>query len=151
MIFFGPKKCRKHEYNVVAFDSSFYTQYTDTEQKRQHHLRWLRCKHCGQRHMETDGATRHRGVEQAKNRWVEQNIVWLTAEGEVYDPDYECVTPPTASTMGTFKFKPITGTQRLLNQLRDDPEFRKLCHHQMVADAFGELETVVKMHENIDK
>jgi hypothetical protein len=148
---FGPKKCCKHDWRTVAFDASFHTQYSDVNTKKLHHIRWLKCKHCDERSFDRSTAKEHRGVEQVRNRWLEQNRIAITQEGEVYDDDYQLASPSTAKNFAEFHYQPITEVDKILRMLADNAEFQELCKHQMVADAFGELETVVKLHENLDK
>lgn len=148
MFFFGPKKC-KHDLRTVAFDSSFHTIYSDTKNKRNYHVKWFKCKHCGERSFDRGGAERHSGIEQVRNRWLEQDRITLTSEGEVYDENYQIVNNPGPNQWAEYRLNPVTDVDRLLRMLADSPEFQELLKHQMVADAFGELETVVRMHENV--
>ena len=50
-----------------------------------------------------------------------------------------------------WEYKPITDVGLALRNLNAMPQFRELRNkHQMIDDAWGELETVVKLHEDID-
>ena len=149
-MFFGPKKC-KHKWRVIAYDPAFNSTYGDEKNRVYHHVKYLKCKLCDERQFEDGGAGEtHKGVNSVKHRWLEQNILMMSAsDGEVYDPDYLPVN--TGSNWVTFEFQKLTGVQKILKILKEDQEFKKLAEHQMVADAFGELEAVIKMHEGIDK
>jgi hypothetical protein len=108
----------------------------------------LVCQYCGKRSFDRGGAERHTGVEKVYNRWIEQNTITVSVIGEVYHKDYH-LTKVDPGKWQTYEYKRVTGVDQLLALLKADSEFQELLKHQMVADAFGELETVVRMHENV--
>lgn len=146
----NPKPCRTHDYATVAFDSSFHTRYTDSNYKDEHHIKWLKCRVCGHRSFDRDGAYKHAGVEQVRNRWIENNMITLTDKGDVYHKhDYQVID--RGQNWKTYGFQPLIGVEQHLHNLENDSEFEKLLENQMVRDAFGQLQVAVKLHQGLDK
>lgn len=149
MWFLNRTKGCKHDYKTVAYDCGFKTNFTDTSEVIKHHLFWKKCSKCGDRTFEHD-SKKHAGVTQVKLRWIECNKIVGTTELDVYDPDYS--QKLKNQNWMSYEYKPMSGIECLMNHLKTDQEFRELYNkHQMVQDAYDELETVIKMHENIDK
>jgi hypothetical protein len=52
--------------------------------------------------------------------------------------------------LDTWKYKPVTGVDKILKLLQDDSEFQELCkEHPNVDTAFGQFDTLIKLHENL--
>lgn len=147
----------RHHWQVVAFDPGYCTRLTDRDNEQIYHqVTFQKCR-CGQRRMviEKDGsgigsADRHKTLNKAKHLWVETGRLQITDEADVYDPDY-VMTSPAKHSVRYWDYKPVTEVDKIIRMLKASDEFKELCKHQMVEDAFGELETVIKMLENIDK
>jgi len=146
-LFSKEKKC-KHDWKNVAYDCGFNTTYTDTQRTEYHDVYWTKCKLCGERGFDRPrDSLNHKSLTKAKMRWIELDMITGTKEIEVYDENYQLYN----QSSNIYKFQPMTGTQRILKYLKNDSEFKDLCNnHKMIKDAFGELETAVKLHENID-
>ena len=84
----------------------------------------------------------------AKHAWIEKNELRLTASSDVYNDDYVKISSSVA--LDVYKYQPVTEVGKILNLLKASDEFTELRKHTMIDDAFGELETVIKMHEGID-
>ena len=137
-----------HTYNVVAFDHGYHTTYGDCDEKTYHHITFSKCD-CGHRKVTvTPDRTQHGPITRARHAWIEQETLRITSKADVYDDNYQQTDVQTH--INTWEYKPITGVQKIVNSLRDDQEFKQLQSHQLVADAFAQLETVIKLHENID-
>jgi hypothetical protein len=147
---FNKHKCKWH---VIAFDHGYQTTFSDSATREKHNLTFSRCE-CGNRKMtgnEFGSASRHSSITKSMHRWVEMNILQLTDESSIFNMDYTCVRPATSTDVGTWYFRPLTGIEKLIKQLKQDAEFIALSEaNQLVEDAFNEFETVVKLHENID-
>jgi len=136
-----------HEYATVAYDAAFVTIFKDRADMH-HHLRWKKCRLCGDRSFDHDHAYKHTGVERVNNHWIENGVIMGTAKLEVYDEDYTLVSRPT-SGFEVWKYKQLTGVEKLINQLKEDGEFKELLKNQMVKDAMDELETIIQLHTNL--
>ena len=143
----------RHKWHVVAFDAGYLTTYTEGG-KSNHQLTFEKCR-CGKRRMvyhdsgyALDAARRHDKITKAKHCWVETGRLRISNEAEVYDPDYEMVSDPNHSVR-YWDYKPITEVGLILKKLKTNEEFQEMLQHKMIADAFGELETVIKMHEKL--
>lgn len=133
---------------VVAFDTGYNTKHADTSHQERHLLRWLRCE-CGKRSFAEGEGSSHRGVQIAKHFWIEQNEIFITPDGFVFHGDYKLVSKPT-DPLRRFTYKPLTDVQQALEALKENPHFQTLYQHQSVADAFGQLEVMVKLHDTVD-
>lgn len=158
-MFFKPKVC-KHKYSrVVAYDRGYHTTYTD-ESSLYHQVEFLECMDCGEnRHVSINAnfskreqgvGKRHSSIVAAKHDWIERKRLNLTSKSDIYDDNYACTEPMTVKVR-CWEYRPVTEMEKILIMLQENDEFQELCKNQMVADAFGELETVIKMHEGIDK
>jgi hypothetical protein len=149
----APKKCNHIDTRVVAYDWGYCTKYEGDDKKESHHLTYTICRECGKnRHV--SGKPAHLMIHAAMNNsillWKENGMLALTSKCNIYDENYES-TSPSHFEIKTWKYKPMTGVGRILKTLEDDPEFIELStSHAMVADAFGELETVIKLHEGMN-
>ncbi len=149
----------RHRWEVVAFDSGYSTSFPNGDDqddlKVYHMVTFQKCL-CGARRMEVEdrsyigSAERHKGLVKAKYCWVESGGLQITTQADVYSPDYEKVKS-LGPNIDYWEYKPVTEVGKILNQLKNNEEFQDLCKNQMVDDAFGELETTIKLHENIDK
>ena len=144
-----------HEWKTVAYDVGY--SFTDeNKRKRTFNVRYEKCS-CGERRFKVDKkpdpyheVDDHSSLAKSRERWVHGNYLQLTDDSEVFDADYQNTQPPGASSCGIWRYKPVTDVDVALTQLKSVPEFQKLRKHQMVDDAFKQLETVVAMHENIE-
>lgn len=149
------KSKHKHIFHVVAFDYGYYTTHVQTDTDDidiYHHITFQKCS-CGKRQFEYLKGGReamgHRGITKARLLWEEKGKLQLTKLADVYDDNYSCTKQYSDS--GIWEYQPITEIGKIMNMMRDNEEFQELCtDHQMVEDAWGELETVIKLHENID-
>jgi hypothetical protein len=96
------------------------------------------------------GAARHKTLNKAKHLWVEVGDLQISDDAEVYDEGYRMISHPQQQVR-VWRYKPVTEIDKILNMLRNTDEWKNLSKHQMVDDALGELETVIKLHENVDK
>ena len=145
----------KHKFYVVAFDSGYKTTYPDIEGQspKCHHLTFSKCD-CGERKMTESDTTKrgkyaspHIGITKSENLWVIKGILKLSSDADVYDDDYSVTA---TGGLDTWKYKPVTGVDKILKLLQDDSEFQELCkEHPNVDTAFGQFEAIVKLHENI--
>lgn len=144
----------RHRWQLVAWDPGYHVQ-DEAGTKRHFHLSFEKCK-CGARRLKTAkkpheyyDVENHKGAARAKARWETSGDMNASDEADVFDPDYVMVQQ--GNGINVWKYKPTSGVEKILKLLKNDPEFQTLCEkHSMVDDAFGELETVIKMHENID-
>ena len=147
----------RHKFYVVAYDHGYHTTYTDTENKVFHHSTFLKCD-CGCRTFHVKKSSKyssvnldtdtHGGLMRAKHAWIEKDELRLTASSDVYNDDYVKISSSVA--LDVYKYQPVTEVGKILNLLKASDEFTELRKHTMIDDAFGELETVIKMHEGID-
>jgi len=148
---------KRRQWFVIAFDPGFYTTLEYENDRKVSHDITFQESNFGERRM-TYGdnglrlsmAKSHSSITKAKHKWEQQGVIQLTVSGEVYSDDYVNIIAPQKDRTGTWKHKPITEVGLLMKQLADSPEFQEIRKHQMVADAYGELEAVIAMHENID-
>ena len=140
-----------HEWSVAAFDPG-YTTTNGGENSQKHHLQFETCD-CGERRLtgaSHSPASYHTGIIKAKHRWKETNKLLLSDEADIYNNDYQCTQPPTGSKLGTYEYLPQTGIQKIISVLKSDVEFVELHNnHTLVAEAFAEFQTVVKLHEGL--
>jgi hypothetical protein len=142
----------KHKWYVVAFDSGYTTNYTDTNEKVSHQLTFSACD-CGRRKLagnENRPASTHASVTKAMHSWIENNKLFLSDRGDVYHDDYQCTRLPATGALGTYEYLPLTGIDKIINSLRADSDFIKLHNNnQLVQDALTEFQTVIKLHEGL--
>jgi hypothetical protein len=157
---FRKPKSHKHEFHVVAFDTGYFTTYSDsgsdseTESSKRHHLTFSKCA-CGKREMTESERTKrsrhsvaHSGITHAEHLWVIKDILSISGDANVYDDNYYMTAKNT--DVNTWKYRPVTGVGEILKLLEDDSEFQVLCKEQPnVETAFGDFEAVVKLHENL--
>ena len=70
------KPWHEHDWELVALNDEYHTNYTDTGKKVNWHQRFYQCK-CGAR-KHTDNREkyqRHEGVDQAKQNWLDTGMV----------------------------------------------------------------------------
>lgn len=91
----------RHKNVLVAVNSEYYTNYTDTGNKEFHMMRFYQCEHCDKRHFETNYTkkfTNHTGIDVAKSNWLDIGVVPSSS----YDPRKDSRTytpePPTPTT-----------------------------------------------------
>lgn len=151
MSWFTKLQPHSHTYHTVAFDPSYATIYSDKTDKNYHRVAFEKCE-CGHRRItfgtDSYGCHSHKGITHAKHAWIEQHKLVITSDANIYDDNYQMTSAP--GQIQQWEFKPITGVQQIVNSLRDDQEFQKLQSHNLVAAAFEQLETMIKLHENID-
>ena len=156
-----PKPCKhRHHISVVAFDPGYHTKFTDTDDILTHHLEFQKCAACGENRcvVINDGfpayhkasAKKHSSIALAVHLWKEKNELQLSKEATVFCDDYETNTP-LPKDVRIWKYKPLTGIDKILKTLANDKEFSELASkHQMVDDAFGQLEVAVKLCSEAD-
>ena len=143
----------KHKFHVVAYDHGYHTSYTDTDTKTYHHATFSKCD-CGARKFDIEkstgysGTNTHGGLMRAKHAWLEKNELRITDKSDVYDDNYTLID--SSRSMYIYAYQPVTGVEKILNLLKNNDEFGELRKHQMIDDAFVQLETVIKMHENLE-
>jgi len=149
----------RHKFYVVAYDHGYYTTYTDSGTKTFYHSLFSKCD-CGCRTFQVKKSSKYSpssaytqaesrgGLMRAKHAWIEKNELRLTASSDVYNDDYVKISSSVA--LDVYKYQPVTEVGKILNLLKASDEFTELRKHTMIDDAFGELETVIKMHEGID-
>jgi hypothetical protein len=146
------KVVHKHTWYVVAFDSGYSTNYTDTKDNQGHQLTFSACD-CGCRKIagnENRPANNHVGVIRAMHSWIENNKLFLSDQGDIYNDDYQCTTMPVVGAVGTYEYLPITGIDKIMKSLKADSDFIQLHNNnQLVQDALAEFETVIKLHEGL--
>lgn len=150
---FQTKPKHNHTWQTVAFDTGYYTTYTDTKQKSKHHLRFDHCIDCGARQLVVENSTigetdNHDGVHRARHYWVTANILKLSNEADVFNYDYQ-MTSPASHNIRTWEYQPITDLGKILLMLKANDEFQELCKHKVVEDTFNQFETSLKLHENL--
>ena len=135
----------RHNWITVAFDEYKAKNATYGDQAVQ--VSFQKCTRTHQRRVLTKGIKRPHSLNIAVAAWVDHNYLLLKTDGDVIDDDYS-KSPKGIS--GRYDFRPLNGIEEMVEALRNDPKFKKVSNHQMVADAMEELETVIKMHENLE-
>lgn len=131
-----------HKWETVAIDTSLSWHYVrDPDRSFDHILLYQVCKHCGERQMDYDDPTED-GIKYAKeqstlvakirSKWVRAGIIPDRDRIEYVDPSYA----------------PMRGFEKIVGQLKRDPEFKDLLKNKMIDDALGQLEVAVKLHVN---
>ena len=113
----------------------------------------MACKKCGKRKLDRNGAWGGRSLPElniVEARWVDHNHIWLKSDGVCIDKEYE-LNRDKSYYGNRYDHKPLTKIEEMVLAIRNNPEFKKVANHQMVADAMEELQTVIKMHEGLDK
>ena len=150
---------RIQNWSTVAFDDGF-SSTSAYGSKIRHQLEFRLCRITGERDLRIDInlsrdtrelGRRHSGINKAKHKWIENGVLLLSDSAQVYNDDWECTIKPTDKSLGRWDHKPLTTVEQHLRNMKRCEEFRKLiAEHQMVADAYGEFETAVKLHSGID-
>lgn len=152
-----PKPCKHKNSRTVAYDPGYSTTVTDRDnEKINHHVEFVECAECGgNRCIAVKGAEilrsmaeRHSSIINAKHKWIENRQLQLTDDANIYAEGY-ITDSPSNWKVKIYKYEPVTEIDKIINLLKQSNEFTQLRKHQMVEDAFGELVTVVKMHENL--
>lgn len=155
---------RKQNWSTICFDPGCSTSSNGVEidhYVEYHHVEYRLCRITGERDVLTNTAqsqsikemaARHPSLVKAKHLWVERGELLVSKDAIVYDDDWECVVKPTDNSMGKWEYKPLTTVEQHLRNLERCAEFCELiAEHQLVADAYGEFETAVKLHSGLDK
>jgi hypothetical protein len=151
---------RKQNWSVICFDDGMTTSLGD-DIKIEHHVEYRLCRITGERDVRIDvnnhksareRSLRHGTIVKAKHQWIENGILLASNKAHIFDKDWVCVEKPTSTSLGKWEYKPLTTVEKHLRNMERCDEFRKLIEeHQMIADAYGEFETAVKLHSGIDK
>lgn len=150
---------RRQNWSTVCFDDGCHTNINDG--KIEHHVEYRLCLITGERDVRTDTAqsrriqevaAKHNSLIKARHYWIERGELLISNNAVVYNDDWTCVKPATDTSLGKWVYKPLTTVEQHLRNLERCAEFRELvAEHQMVADAYGEFETAVKLHSGLDK
>lgn len=145
----------KHNWRVVAYDQGMSTTF-GKQIKHKHSVSYRRCD-CGKREVVIDEhdsfkrsmAVNHPTINKARHMWLERDELMLTDEGAVFYDDYVCVPSPSGRAIHTWKRQPITGIDKIIKTLKEDPDYVALSKHSMVTDALDQFEIAVKLHTNL--
>lgn len=145
---------RIRNWQTVAFDTGFAVSDGDGG-RLNFHLQFDKCFNTGKRRvvcLKKPAAwiklENHDSASNISKRWEHSGELYLTTDAAVFDNNYKRVM--TSSHFEKWEYHPIGDMEQAIKHLKNHPEMRELCKHQMVEDAFKQLETVIAMHENID-
>lgn len=74
---FNRKPRHTHDWELVAVNDKYYTDYTDTDITKYWKMRFYKCS-CGERRASdnrTNTYTTHPGMQEAKNNWIDTGVV----------------------------------------------------------------------------
>lgn len=157
-------QCTHSDSLTLAFDTGYKTEFkmSDGSNSRtdQYHLSYKECLKCGKRFVK--GASwdlkivaserQHAGVQKSKLFWIDHNQLLLTPDSVIFEPTKFVISTdqPKLSGVTLWSRSGTTDIDQIFDELRTNKTFAKYVQHHMVADALNQLETVTKLHENID-
>ena len=66
----------KHEWELVALNDSYRTDYTDTGETKHWHQRFYRCSCGARKHSDNRGKyIKHEGIDKARDNWIDAGVV----------------------------------------------------------------------------
>lgn len=111
---FGIFRRHTHDWQLVAINDKYKTNFTDTGETREWEQRFYQCA-CGERN-HTDNRTRptdHKGIEKVKKNWVEAGVV---PAGSYYPGDQQGFIKPSDAIRE--EIDPVLKYQRTLEDMQ---------------------------------
>jgi len=152
---------KKQNWSTVCFDPGCSSIDDIDGVEVYHHVEYRLCLITGERDVRTNTAhpshiqemaARHKSLVNAKHLWIERGELLVSICATVYNDDWECVRKATDTDLGKWVYKPLTTVEQHLRNLERCAEFHELItEYQIIADAYGEFKTAVKLHSGIDK
>jgi len=135
-----------HTWITVAMD-----QYTSrgaklSEIPRQ--IKFCQCAKCKTRKVLRAGLSERSAtyaLNVAAKAWQDHNYILMSSSGRIISDDFR----PSKMDSVRYNYRPLNSIEEMIEALRKDPKYKKVSNHEMVADAMEQLETVIKMHENL--
>ena len=126
----------------MAIDTGITWIFKDEPNKSYNHILVYQINDkTGQRRMEYDDATEHgKSYAEAGNSIVAKLRSHWIRNGEIKRHKNSNITFYDSS------YAPLKGFQKWFDGAKNDEEIKPLLKHQMVKEAFEELETIIKLH-----
>ena len=146
-----PKK-HECEWELVAVNDRYYTDYSDTGEKVYHNQRFYKCS-CGKRHYKNnaDSYTKHQGMDKARDNWIDAGVV----PGNSYHPTQD-TNYVKADTLEREQIDPVLAYQKTLQDMVDslgvviNRDFDMETRYPKLKEAADEYHRQLDKYRNFD-
>lgn len=141
------------EWELVAVNDQYFTNYTDTGKKQHHNQRFYKCS-CGKRHYTNnneDRYTKHSGMDKARDNWIDAGVVPSNSYHPTQDTNYV-----KADTLDREQIDPVLAYQKTLQDMVDslgvviNRDFDMETRYPKLKEAADEYHRQLDKYRNFD-